>query len=117
MAEDEDLVTEVTKSILERGGYKVLTAANGREALELYIEHRDIISLVMLDLIMPEMDGRKCLSKLLEVNPELKILVISGYYVNEISKQIIASGASGFICKPYGSKQILSAIREILDSD
>jgi len=117
LVEDEDFVSDVTKRILERGGYTVITAANGREALNVYLRMRQKISLVILDLIMPEMGGKECLEKLLEIVPNVKILVISGYSVKGIAQEVIKSGARGFIGKPYHSKRILTAVREILDSD
>ena len=117
LVEDEDMVSDVTTRILERGGYTVLTAVNGKEALNLYLKKRDKIFLVILDLLMPEMGGKECLGKLQQIDPNLKILVTSGYYINGIAKEIIDSGAKGFICKPYDSKRLLTAVREILDSD
>ncbi|MGO9116804.1 MAG: response regulator [Desulfomonilaceae bacterium] len=114
MAEDDDLVRDVTKRILKRAGYKVLTAANGKEALNLYGKERDMISLVILDLIMPEMGGKECLEKLLEIDPDAKILITSGYCTTETAKEITESGAAGFISKPYGFKQMLTTVREVL---
>ncbi len=116
LVEDEDLVSDVTKRILERGGYTVLTAANGKEALDLYLKKRGMISLVILDFIMPEMGGKECLEQLREIDPNVKILVTSGYCRDGMAKEVIASGAAGFIRKPYDSKRMLTAVREILDS-
>jgi two-component system cell cycle sensor histidine kinase/response regulator CckA len=117
LVEDEVLVCDVTKRILERGGYTVLIATNGREALNLYLKKMDVISLVILDLIMPEMGGKECLRKLRENDPNVKTLVISGHCKDGIAKEVIESGAIGFVCKPYDSKQILTAVRRVLDSD
>jgi DNA-binding NtrC family response regulator len=116
LVEDEDSVLDVTKRILKRGGYKVLTAVNGKEALDLYATKRDKISLVILDLIMPEMGGKECLERLREINPDAKILITSGYCTAETAKEVTESGAAGFILKPYDSKRILTAVREVLDS-
>jgi two-component system, cell cycle sensor histidine kinase and response regulator CckA len=115
LVEDEYMVREVTKRILERGGYTVLTAANGKEALDLYSEERNIISLIILDFIMPEMSGKECLAKLREVDPNIKILVTSGYHVDGMVKEVIESGARGFIGKPYDSIDMLRAVRKVLD--
>ena len=116
VVEDEDMVREVTKRILERGGYTVLTTANGKEALDLYSEKKNTISLIILDFIMPEMGGKECLEKLREVDPNIKILVTSGYYVSGMVKEVIESGAGGFIGKPYDSIAMLRAVRKALDS-
>ncbi len=116
LVEDDDLVRDVTKRMMERSGYSVLTTANGIEALNLYVEEKDGISLVILDLIMPEMGGKQCLEKLREIDPNVKILVTSGYCVDGVVKEVTESGARGFVCKPYNSEQMLTAVREALDS-
>lgn len=117
LVEDEHMVSDLAKRILERSGYTVLAAANGKEALNLYETERNKISLVILDLIMPKMGGKECLEKLREINPNVKILVTSGHSVQEAEKNGIELGARGFLYKPYSVKQILAAVRGILDSD
>jgi len=114
LAEDDDLVRDVTKRILKRAGYQILTATNGKEALNLYAKKGDKISLVILDLIMPEMGGKECLEKLREIDPDAKILITSGYCTTETGKEITESGAAGFILKPYDFKQMLTTVREVL---
>jgi two-component system chemotaxis response regulator CheY len=66
---------------------------------------------------MPEMGGKECLEKLRAIDPYVKILVTSGYSERGLAKKTIESGARGFVCKPYGTKQMLAAVREVLDSD
>ena len=117
LVEDEHLVREVTQRILERSGYIVLTASNGKEALDVYTRKKEKISLVILDLIMPEMGGRQCLEELREIHPNVKILISSGYPVNEVEKKVIESGARGFVYKPYTIKKMLAAVRDTLDAD
>ncbi len=117
LVEDEDEVREVTKRILERSGYTVLTAANGKDALKLYEEKRDKISLVILDLIMPEMGGQECLEELHRIDPDLKIMVTSGYPLHGPTKEAIASAACGYVGKPYSMKEILRQVREVLNCE
>ncbi len=117
LVEDEEVVRDLTKRILERAGYTVLTAANGKEALNLYENERERISLVILDFIMPEMGGEQCLEQLCKINPEVKVLITSGYPVSGSSKEIIESAAGGFIGKPYNVKEMLRSVRDVLDSD
>ena len=114
LVEDEDMVSDVTKRILERSGYTVLTAANGKEALNLYEKERDIVSLVIIDLIMPEMGGKQCIEELRKIDSDLKILVTSGYPVDGPTKEAIESAAADFVGKPYNMKEILRAVRDIL---
>lgn len=117
LVEDEYLVNDLTKQILERAGYRVLSALNGKEALSLFRKEMDRISLVILDLIMPEMGGRECLEELRKLDPSVKVLITSGHLVLETEREDIGSAAKGFVNKPYTMKQILTAVREVLDSD
>ena len=75
LVDDEELVRDLGKRILERSGYTVLTAANGKEALDLYNREMGKISLVILDLIMPEMGGKQCLEELLKIDPKARVLI------------------------------------------
>jgi len=84
--------------------------------LEIYSENKKEINLVILDIIMPGMGGRKCLEELLKINPELRIIIASGYSMNGPSKEVLKAGAKGFISKPYNINQILKAVRETLDN-
>ena len=98
-------------------GYTVLKARNGKEALEIYGEKKDLISLVILDLIMPVMGGRQCMEGILKVNPNAKILLASGYTADGPTKQSMEARAKGSVAKPYKAKEILRTIRRVLDAD
>jgi len=117
LVDDEDIIRELGTEILEQFGYTVLTAATGKEALDLYKKERDRISLVILDLIMPGMGGKECLEGLLKIEPRAKVLVASGYAAEGQSKSTIETGARGFVGKPLDIRQMLQAVREVLDSD
>ena len=110
------MVRDLGKRILERSGYTVLTAANGKEGVNLYRKQSGKISLVILDLIMPEMGGKECLSELLKIDPQVKALISSGYSAAGETKKTIESGAKGFVGKPYDMRQMLQAVREVLDA-
>ena len=116
LVDDEESVRTLAAEMLELAGYSVLTAANGREALEVYRSNRDCISLVILDLVMPGMSGRKCLEELLKMNPQARVLIASGYAAEGPGKEAREGGAVGFLSKPFDLKQILSAIRRSLDT-
>ena len=116
LVDDEEAIRELGKDILARFGYTVLMASDGETALEIYRENKKEISLVILDIIMPGMGGRKCLEELLKINPELRIIIASGYSINGPSKEVLKAGAKGFISKPYNINQILKAVRETLDN-
>lgn len=117
VVDDEELVRELGRRLLSRVGYEVVTAATGREALELYREHSTRISLVILDLMMPDMGGTECLEELLRIDPEAKVLIASGYSPNGRTREILEVGARGFVSKPFKAKQMLRMIREILDTN
>jgi two-component system, cell cycle sensor histidine kinase and response regulator CckA len=115
LVDDEDAVRTLGAEMLELAGYTVLTAVNGREALEVYRHDGRSISLVILDLVMPEMSGTKCLQELLKMDPDVKVLIASGYAANGPSKEARDGGAAGFITKPFDLKQILLAVRRSID--
>jgi PAS domain S-box-containing protein len=114
LADDEDLVRSLGQRILEKAGYRVLTACNGRQALEIYKQKRNEIALVVLDLIMPVMDGKQCLAEILDVNPGAKVLIASGYSPDGGTRDMLERGATGFVTKPYDVKHLIQAVREAL---
>ena len=95
LVDDEDLVSDLGARILTKHGYTVLQAANGREALDLFKKERSQISLVILDLIMPEMGGTECLKELLKIDPQVNVLVASGYSGDASVKETIQTGRKG----------------------
>lgn len=117
LADDEEFVRDLGQRLLTAQGYKVLTASNGKEALEVYRSRNDEISLVILDLVMPEIGGKQCLRGLLEINPKAKVLIASGFSANGPTKDALTSGAKGFVDKPFALNQLLKAVRETLDND
>jgi CheY-like chemotaxis protein len=117
LVDDEEPIRELGKDTLARFGYTVIMAPDGESALELYREKNKEIDLIILDLIMPGMGGRKCLERLLKINPQARVLIASGYSVNGPTKEALAAGARGFISKPYDLTQMLKAVREALDKE
>ena len=115
LVDDEQMIRDLCSRILTKSGYNVITASNGKEALELYREQREKISLVILDLIMPEMGGKQCLEGLLTLDPAVKVVIASGYSGKETAKEALTSGAKGFIDKPYDVRQVLGVVRSVLD--
>ncbi len=116
LVDDDENIRDLGARILEQKGYSVITAQNGKEGLEIYEKVGDTIGLVVLDLIMPEMDGKLCLEEILKINPGAKILLASGYSPNGSAKTLISRGARGFVNKPFLSKELLARIREALDT-
>jgi PAS domain S-box-containing protein len=117
LVDDEELIRDLGKRVLRKAGYTVLTASNGKEALELYRKEQSRIALVILDLIMPEMGGKECLERLLEINPTMKALIASGYSADGPIKGVSATGSKGFVAKPFDVRQVLELIRKALDEE
>ncbi len=117
LVDDEKSIRNVGEQMLRMAGYKVLTATNGREALEIYRSNQDRIALVILDLMMPEMGGKQCLQELLKINLRVKVLIASGYSAKGSIKDGLISRARGFVDKPYDMKQVLKAIRQVMDAE
>jgi PAS domain S-box-containing protein len=115
LVDDEKLIRDLGATILRKAGYRVIAAENGKQALEVFAGKNQEISLVILDLIMPEMGGRQCLDELLKIDPNVRVLISSGYSVNGHGKDALRAGARGFIAKPYDTTNLLDIIRETLD--
>ncbi|MCX5871624.1 MAG: PAS domain S-box protein [Deltaproteobacteria bacterium] len=117
LVDDDEVLSELGTALLNRFGYEAITAGNGKEALEIYQREGKSISLVILDLIMPEMDGRECLAEILRIDPNAKILIASGYSESGPANGAVAAGAKGFVEKPYNMRKLLTTVRDVLDED
>jgi PAS domain S-box-containing protein len=115
LVDDDEFVRELGAQMLTEQGYTVLLAEDGRDALDLFEEKHPQIALVILDLIMPEMGGTECLKELLKIDPKVRILVASGYSTDASIKDSIDMGAKGFLTKPFGARELLRAVRKVLD--
>jgi len=102
--------------MLEEMGYTVLPAKSGMEAIDIYRERGDQISMVILDMIMPQMGGGDTYDRLKELDPQVKVLLSSGYSLDDQAAEILGRGYSGFIQKPFDMKEISHKIRGILDN-
>jgi PAS domain S-box-containing protein len=117
LVDDEEQIRILGAQILEEFGYTVLEVADGESALKLYQQEQEKIALVILDLIMPGMGGKRCLLELLKINPEAKVAIASGYSPDGPTREILKNGAQGFISKPYDIRKMLNVVREVLDQD
>ena len=115
LVDDDFSAREVGQAILEQYDYTTYVAHNGEQALEIYGADPGDIDLVVLDLIMPGMGGYECLNKLIELDPEVKVIVASGFLAEEQEERIIEAGARGFIGKPYRILDFLERLRKVLD--
>jgi len=115
LVDDEDMIIDVGCDILKKLGYEVLTTKSGKEAIEIYRIKQKQIDLVILDMVMPEMDGGDTYDRLRDVNPDIRVLLSSGYSINGHAEKILSRGCDGFIQKPFDIKHLSLEIRKILD--
>ena len=116
IVDDEDMIIDVSKEMLENMGYKVLAAKSGKEGIKIYKENKDKIELVILDMIMPDMGGGETFGQLKKIDPKIKVLLSSGYSIHEKATRLLARGCDGFLQKPFNIKQLSQEIRKILNS-
>jgi CheY-like chemotaxis protein len=114
LVDDEEMILDVGRQMLERLGYEVLVARSGIEALTVFKEHIDQIDLVILDLIMPDMGGGESFDRLREMDPDVKVLLSSGYSENGQAKEILKRGCRGFIQKPFDLNNLAMKVQEVL---
>ncbi|MDQ7059413.1 MAG: ATP-binding protein, partial [Ghiorsea sp.] len=110
LVDDEKMVRKVGRGMLETLGFQVLTACDGIEALEVYERHMQEIGVIILDMTMPRMDGKVCLKKLHEINPQVPVIISSGYSKKDISIQLGGSKPSAILTKPYTLKMMQKTI-------
>ncbi|HWG45178.1 MAG TPA: PAS domain S-box protein [Gemmataceae bacterium] len=114
IVDDEPIVRELARTVLERWGFRVLTADGGEQALDIYRRQADRIAVILLDYIMPRMNGVQVLKELQRVNPEVCVVFSSGYSTDHDVDQLLAAGARGFVPKPYRPRDLVQAIRQAL---
>jgi len=114
LVDDEDSVMEVTAQMIERLGYTVIRARSGREAIERFRENYDRVSLVLLDMIMPEMGGGEVFDELKRISRHVKVLLASGYSMQGQAREIINRGCIGFIQKPFNMEDLSSKLKSVL---
>jgi signal transduction histidine kinase/CheY-like chemotaxis protein len=116
LAEDEEIIREMAQLELEAKGYRVLTAADGAAAVARYRENADKIDLVVIDMAMPRLSGPEVFEALKKINPNVRVVVSSGYSQEQEGQRMLQHGCLGFLQKPYNGGQLCRTVRSILDS-
>jgi len=114
LVDDDETVRSIGGSMLQELGFKVLFARDGREALKTYAEQSQVIKFVLMDLTMPHMDGEQAFREMRRLNPEVKVIMSSGYNEQEVSQRFVGKGLAGFLKKPYPLSALQNAIRKLL---
>jgi two-component system cell cycle sensor histidine kinase/response regulator CckA len=117
LVDDEDMIIEVAEAFLRKLGFEVLAARGGAQALEFYSAHADEIDLVILDMTMKDMGGSETYDKMKEIDPNVKVLLSSGYSVEGQPTEILERGCNGFIQKPFTIGELSRVINEILQGE
>jgi CheY-like chemotaxis protein len=114
VVDDEMLVRELARDILKRHGFTVLMASGGEDAVERYRQNRDQIAAVVLDILMPDVDGVEAFRRIREINPEARVIISSGYDEGHAAETLLQQGASAFVQKPYRIAELLRVVREVI---
>ena len=117
IVDDEEMIRSVAEQMVKRLGYEVITADNGESAVEIYKNNSDKIDLIILDMIMPKMGGGPTYDRLKEINPQVKVILASGYSINGNATEILKRGCNGFIQKPFNMVELSQKIAEVLGQD
>jgi len=115
LVDDEKYIIDVGEMMLKGLGYTILTATSGRMAIDIFVEKSDIIQLVVLDLVMPDMGGEAVFNKIREINPDINVLFASGHYMSNQTRRLLQSGSSDFLQKPFNLRQLSTKIRCLID--
>jgi CheY-like chemotaxis protein len=115
LVDDDELLIDVGKQMMEKLGYTVFTATSGQTAIESYKSNPDSIQMVVLDMMMPDMGGKDVYKNLKEIDSGVRVLLSSGYSVDGEASEILALGCDGFIQKPFNLQRLSIKIRDILD--
>ena len=116
LVDDEEVVLQVNKSMLESMGYNVMTASGGKRAIEIFQQAFEAIDLVILDMIMPDMGGGAVFDALKAINPQVMVLLSSGYSLSGQAEEIMLRGCAEFIQKPFSLEQLSAKLRGIFDN-
>ncbi|MHC4600656.1 MAG: hybrid sensor histidine kinase/response regulator [Planctomycetota bacterium] len=113
--DDEKAVRLVAKDMLEKAGFTVLTAGGGKEGLERFQEHRKTIRAVLLDLTMPKMGGEETFMAIRRLQPDVPVILFSGYTERDATRRFAGKGLSGFVQKPFDSRRLIRPLRAVLE--
>ena len=117
LVDDEEIVLDVGRALLETMGYRVFSARDGYEALEVYKKNKEKIDIVILDMVMPGMSGGKVYDELKKIDSDIKILLSTGYSSDGQASEILRRGCNGFIRKPFRMSELSVKIKEILEKE
>ncbi len=117
LVDDEEMILDVGERMLGKLGYKVFTARDGKEAIEVFMKYPHKIDAIILDMIMPKMGGGETFDRIKKMKPDIKVLLSSGYSINGQATEILNRGCNGFIQKPFNLQNLSQNLRSILEEN
>jgi CheY-like chemotaxis protein len=117
IADDEEAILNITSTMLKRLGFRVITAADGLEAVDLYAEHAEDITFLLMDVNMPNLNGLESVLQIRYIKPKLPVLFMSGYPRQEVMSRFEQQSHAGFIKKPFEINALTAAVRSVMESD
>ena len=115
VVDDEKGMMELAEKILKKAGYRVISCSSGAQAVEIFSEQHQNIDLVILDIIMPEMDGAEVFSRIKEIQPGTKVIIASGYSINGKAGDLMKKGANAFVQKPFLPSELWETVSQVLN--
>ena len=117
LVDDETMILDVGQRMLDKLGYNVFTATDGVEALEVYAINQNNIDVIILDMVMPKLNGGDTFDRIRALNPGAKVLLSSGYSINGQAQEILNRGCDGFIQKPFTMQSLSENILRMLENN
>ena len=115
VVDDEELVLEVAREILASRGFDVLTASGGAEAVEVYRRHHPALTAVVLDMTMPDVNGEEAFQQIRAIDPQARVLMMSGFSKRKVPLRVIEMGLGGFLHKPFRPQELIDKLREMIE--
>lgn len=116
LVDDEKIIVDVARDMLEILGYQVIATQKGQDAVDIYAREKDKIDLVIQDMVMPGMNGADLFQALKKINPDVKVILASGYVMNKQIAAVLEQGCRAFMPKPFRLEDLSLKVREVLDS-
>jgi len=116
IAEDDNVVRELARKMLEHFGYTVIEARDGEDAVRKFLEHKDDVQLLLLDVLMPKKNGKEAYEEIIKIKPGMKVIFMSGYTADVLHKKGIIEEGTNFISKPLSSNEFIAMVRKVLDN-
>ncbi|MFA7257284.1 MAG: response regulator, partial [Kiritimatiellales bacterium] len=116
VADDEEAIRNITAALLQRFGFRVITAADGFETVDLYTENAEQITLLLMDLNMPRLNGIEAVLRIRHINPKVPVLFMSGYPREQVMERFGRQPHTDFVRKPFQSSELLTGIRNVMEA-